>query len=361
LKLLKFLWKGLANVPGYFAYWGVLTSCFRIFKALFLPAAHGLVVEMANYLELRKHRVKSKRMPDYIVVAPDFVSTSAGIRCLYALCADLQNLGFETAIQGSVKGNAASPLPLISLEDAKNAAQNGAWVVYPEVIAGNPLDAKNVVRWVLNRPGLLGGEKVYPDSEHIFIYSDVYAEYVKNPIRGKLYMPTIDRNLFYPPRDDFRRSLECYYVGKSKFKSGVLDPDTTFEITRFTPAKSELGKLFRVSKMLYCFDNSTALIYEALLCGCPVTIIPDGTQTWADYQNLELGTDGIHWWPEAGSIHNSLQLSDRLDRLEREYHRQVRELVTYTQRIHPSPHKRIDHTLDLKAKERSSRPFEISN
>ena len=36
-------------------------------------------------------------------------------------------------------------------------------------------------------------------------------------------------------------------------------------------------------------------MYEAIACGCPVKIIPDGTQTWADYEKLEWGTTGIFW------------------------------------------------------------------
>ena len=109
-------------------------------------------------------------------------------------------------------------------------------------------------------------------------------------------MPTIDEKLFYCDDWDLsKRSLECFYVGKSQWKEGVIDRSRAFEITRETPPKKELGKLFRASRVLYCFDNSTILAYEAILCGCPVVVIPDGTQTRENYESLELGMDGIAW------------------------------------------------------------------
>jgi len=338
-KWILFILKGVAILPSYIRYWGVFLAIRRSAKSLILPGLNQMAIEMANFLELKQSLVKVTRTPDYIVVAPDFISNSAGICCLYQLCGDLRKMGFETAITGSQRGNPNFPVPLIPNSEATEAAKNGAWVIYPEVIMGNPLKAKNVIRWCLNRPGLLGGEEVYPSSEHVFTYSDVFAPYIKNEIRGKLYMPTIDRSLFYPPKSAQQpRSLECYYVGKSRYKDGIVDTKQALEITRFTPPKSELGKIFRSAKVLYSFDNSTALIYEALLCGCPVVIIPDGTQTWSDYEKLELGTAGITWGLPDGSIpsFDAQDLHERLSRWESQYQEQLQFLVSYTQDISPS-------------------------
>jgi hypothetical protein len=188
--------------------------------------------------------------------------------------------------------------PIIDMESARMLCQNGYAAIYCETISGNPLNASNVVRWVLNRPGLLGGDDVYAPSEQVYTYSDVFTPYIKNRIAGKLYMPTIDKRIFHCDNTDLsERTLECFYVGKSEWKDGFVDRNRVFEITRTMPLKSELGKLLRASRVLYCFDNSTILIYEALFCGCPVVVIPDATQTKQDFQQLELGSDGIAWGP----------------------------------------------------------------
>ncbi|MGE3759994.1 MAG: hypothetical protein AB7H97_19660 [Pseudobdellovibrionaceae bacterium] len=353
---IAFLFKGLAYLPSYFRYWGLRKGLKRMVRALTLPAIESMMREFLDFEELRKTVLKPSRTPDYIVYAPDFLGNSAGIACLYQLCCDLRKLGFEAAVTGSQRGHPGHPVPIISAGEATRAAKLGAWVIYPEIVLGNPLKAKNVVRWILNRPGLLGGTEFFAPSEHVFIYSDVFAPYVKSPIRGKIYVPTIDRSIFFRPEQNEGRSLVCYYTGKSRYKEGYFDPKLTLKITRTSPAKTELGKLFRSAKVLYCFDNSTALIYEALLCGCPVIVIPDGTQTWEDYQKLELGTAGISWGVPKGSLEpfSPTELEQVLAKWEREYDDQIRFLAKYTQGVFPTPFAQESGQLSIKASEASS-------
>jgi len=220
--------------------------------------------------------------------------------------------------------------PLLDLVEAGALCQRGFTAIYPEVIAGNPLAAESVIRWVLNRPGLLAGDSVYSEHEHVFYYSEVFRPYIQNRIAGKLYMPTIDEAIFHSDASaPVHRSLECFYVGKSVWKDGVIDRDRAIEITREFPPKAELGKLFRAARVLYCFDNSTILAYEALLCGCAVVIIPDGTQSWHDYEKLELGTDGIVWGlqeyrSQPVDVH---ALRARYADVKRDFHQQLQHMI----------------------------------
>lgn len=290
------------HLKRYLKYNGYIVGYFKLLKLVIIDGLKSIYHRLKEYdchNILRMTDIRSNRV-NYVIFAPDFVSNSAGIYCLYKLCHDLRQKGFSAGIFGSVVAPPSLDISLI-LEDCiikQLRHENNSWVIYPETVIGNPLNFKNVARWVLNRPGILGGDEVYHSDEKVFVYSDVYMPYVKNPVQAKLCMPTFNRNIFYPPAEkDFEkeRHLACYYVGKSTFKEGYFDEADTFEITRMSPAKKELGKLFRSAKILYSFDNSTALIYEAIACGCPVQIIPDGTQTWDDYKKLEWGTTGIFW------------------------------------------------------------------
>ena len=278
----------------------------------------------------------SKSRHGYIIWAPSFVANSAGIGCLYRLCHILRERGIKAFVAGSDRPAPNCEAPLLALADAQRLCLNGFAAVYPETAVGNPLGASTVVRWVLNRPGLLGGDAEYDAGEHVFYYSDVYRPYIRNAVRGKLYMPMIDESIFFCESQecchDSQRTLACYYVGKSTWKEGYCDRDRTFEITRETPPKSELGKLFRASRVLYCFDNSTILAYEALLCGCPVVIIPDGTQTKEDYSRLELGTEGIAWgFEEPAPVRVDVdKLKARYRQAESDFETQLQQLIAKT-------------------------------
>jgi hypothetical protein len=270
----------------------------------------------------------------YVIAAPPFEPVSAGICCLYRLCDELNRRGFRSYIAGSRKTAPHLAAPLISWEAGMALCRRGYIAVYPETVIGNPLRAGCVARWVLNRPGLLGGEMVYGGSEMVFYYSEAYRPYIANRVAGKIYMPTIDEEIFFCDDGDLsRRSLECFYVGKSHCKEGIFDRRRAFEITRRTPPKRELGNLFRASRLLYCFDNSTILIFEALMCGCPVVVIPDGTQTKGDFEQLELGMSGIAWGPEElpGLTVDLPKLRERYQRVKRDFQTQLDAFVAITQ------------------------------
>jgi hypothetical protein len=270
----------------------------------------------------------------YVIYAGSYVASSAGIECLHRLCGELNALGFPAFVTG---GDVEAPhfdAPMIDLERAESLCADGFCAVYPETIGGNPFGATNVVRWVLNRPGLLGGDPVYAESEQVYTYSEVFSPYIENRIAGKLYMPTIDERLFFCRDSDLtKRGLECYYVGKSQWKDGVVRSADACEITRENPRKSEIGKLFRAARVLYCFDNSTILIYEALFCGCPVVVVPDGTHTKADFERLELGTTGISWgireYPATPVDVTALQ--DRYAKVKRQFAEQLNGMLAHSQ------------------------------
>lgn len=234
----------------------------------------------------------------YIVYAPSFIEASAGIRALYLLADQLNKRGHKTYITGSHKEAPHLDAPLIPMFLAQVYAKIfGFTAVYPETVTGNPIGARRVARWVLNKPGLIGGERVYDPKELVFSYSAVYSPYIENPILGTLYLPTIRKETFNSDGVDPKtpRTLECFYVGKSTYKEGYFDRENTVEITKTSPSSKDLGNLFRASKVLYCFDNSSIIPFEAGLCGCPTVLIPDGTHTRADFETLELGMSGIAW------------------------------------------------------------------
>lgn len=286
-------------------------------------------------------------MHTYIIVAPDFQANSAGIVALYRLC---DRLNLRPGIRAFVTRSTYAPFRLLCPllpwhEAAALAAGDNCTAVYPEIFGGNMLNAKSVARWVLNRPGLLGGDSRYDPSELIFYFSDVYRPYIQEPVAGKLHLPTLDSNLFHcADWSPSGRNRSCFYVGKSRWKDGLITRDGLTEIRRDWPGRRELPNLLRESRVLYSFDNSTLLIYEAVLCGCQAVVIPDGTHTREDYQRLELGLAGIYWGVEeyaAAQAHSEYwpgpqPLRDRLAQAHIDFQTQLTQFIEITAAANPA-------------------------
>ena len=210
-------------------------------------------------------------------------------------------------------------------------------VVYPETIVGNPLNAPLVVRYVLNFPGLLGGDKVYPPSEIIYAYSETLGAAAGSP-QNILFIPTTDTTIFYPPDVEVRRKGSCFYAAKYKiFHKGEL-----FDITKGSEeinreghniqTPKEIAALFRRSEVFYTYEN-TALAIEAVLCGCPAVFIPNPYLTEIIGAE-ELGSEGYAWGTDQSEIARARATvakgRDNYLRLYDRFWRQLDEFVSKT-------------------------------
>lgn len=242
----------------------------------------------------------------YYVVAPPFQRTSAGIKVLHLLCDALNHLGCEAYMVIQPAGPAGwiiSPdlnTPLLTKEiDAQHFRERRTPImIYPEVTKGNPFAAPVVCRYVLNYPGLLGGDSVFDPGELIYGYSHRLAEAAG--AHGKvLFLPASDPDIFHPPAVEGERSGACFYASKYKEYHGAELFSVTegaFEITRDKPGSldpNEIADLFRRSKVFYCYEN-TSLATEAAMCGCPAVFLPNEHLTEI-IASEELGVDGFAW------------------------------------------------------------------
>ena len=287
--------------------------------------AHAILVA------LRGRHVSTR---GYVIWGETYSRNSAGLYCLHRLCNDLNERGICAVLAGDPYPPAENLVaPVVTRHQARQLVKHGFIAVYPEIVRGNPFHAKHVVRWCLNRPGLLGGDRVYAATEKVFSYARAFVPYIQSPLCGKLYLPTIDEDLFFDNGvPAAQRALVCYYTGKTGYKPGFVNPNTAFEITRTRPSRTELGKLFRLTRLLYSFDCTTILIQEALLCGCHVVLIPDGTQSKEDFTNSEFGDAGISWYgePESTETDTAKLTRQRLDEIRRNYSEDLTRFIELT-------------------------------
>ena len=220
----------------------------------------------------------------YLIWAPPYRRTSAGNTVLHKLCHLLNEKGLTAYITG--KPNPEWNEKFADTQKIKELVSEDAIVVYPEIITGNPFFARFVVRYVLNKPGLLGGTKRYNKRELLFAY---YCMLGKNLGREfeVLEIPYFDWGLF---NDDsnYKRAGIVFCAGKGGRTPRIRETESATEITRkYPPTHEGLAELFKKSELFYSYDNFTGLTIEARLCGCPVVIIPD-----RNYSKEEILADG---------------------------------------------------------------------
>ncbi len=250
----------------------------------------------------------------YYIVAPPYVRTSAGIRVLHLLCHSLNRLGHTAYVllypAMPWRSNQIGPdllTPVLNADIAKSHYERGLTpiMVYAETVAGNPFGSPCVVRYVLNFPGLLGGDKIYADNELCFSYGEVLAAHTRDKA-NILFLPAIDTRTYYPPEGKQKRSGTCFYADKYQVahKGKLFDiTKDSIEITRDKPdsqSPQEIADIFRRSELFYVYEN-TALAIEAVLCGCPVVFLPNEHLT--DMIALkEIGKDGYAWGTDPQEI-----------------------------------------------------------
>jgi GT2 family glycosyltransferase len=244
-----------------------------------------------------EHTLFSPPRRPYYIEAPAYRRTSAGIRVLHLLCHALNVRGEEAYLYETVT-NPHLRTPVLSQEaiERHKALKLEPIVVYPEVVPGNPRKAGSVVRYVLNRAGLLGGDADFADTELVFGYSRIFMPKNADP-QNVLFLPPIDTSIFNNlnnPHDQARSGVLLYpgrYCAALKLYPELADRATL--ITADWPeSHEELATLFRRSEAIYCFE-STAINTEAVLCGCPSIILPSPLVDTSKISGSEAGLKGI--------------------------------------------------------------------
>lgn len=193
---------------------------------------------------------------DFVIVSPcGLTHASAGIRALTILRDELEAHGHNAEV--------------VQYDPTKRCYDH-VIAVYPETIPGNPLEAKRVIRWCLNKPGFLGGDETYDPSEYVVTWS---TDYIEAPL---LTVETMERHLFnaddLPPK-----TFDTAYYGKAG-KDEVQRSYKTMHMPEINatwpPTREDTADLLRRTRTFWSYDHNTALMREALACGCEVIRMP---------------------------------------------------------------------------------------
>jgi hypothetical protein len=141
---------------------------------------------------------------------------------------------------------------------------------------GNPLQAKNIVRWLLHTPGFHTNQTNYGPNELYFRFS-VETPYFSHPgsttsdqFLTVVHFPTEIYNMDVAIQE---REGTAYCIRKGKGKEIVHDLSDSICIDG--KSHKEIAEIFKRVKTFYCYDTRTAYYYFASLCGCETIVIPD--------------------------------------------------------------------------------------
>jgi glycosyltransferase involved in cell wall biosynthesis/AraC-like DNA-binding protein len=215
----------------------------------------------------------------YYIYSWDFSSKSAGIRALHYLCHALNELGASAYLVGAKQQHTNLRTPILTVDDLIRHEKLGLSpiAVYPEIVFGNPLGTDNVVRWLLNTAGYLGGDSKFDNNEMIYAFS---ADFLPKDREGKiLRVPVVDTNVFHNKNNtkDNERQGTYYYANKYLAQGGQLTEHidgATSLCQDVTITPDELAATLRQAALLISYEPSS-IVAEALLCGCPVAMIPN--------------------------------------------------------------------------------------
>lgn len=153
-------------------------------------------------------------------------------------------------------------------------------VLYPELVYGNPLRAKNVVRWFLYHNRFPNNPEAYGKNELVFSYREYFNDYNLNPTCRLLKLNYFNKEL-YRQYNFGERSGNCYIIRKGKNRPDLPKSFDGPIIDKLT----EKEKVAVFNRCKYCYDYDTQTFYNtiACVCGCIPIVVMEPGKTKADY------------------------------------------------------------------------------
>ena len=214
----------------------------------------------------------------YSVYCPEFDPLSGGIRVMWGL------FGYLLA-----KGQLA----------VSNATWHGDFTaIYPEIVHGNPLNAPHIVRYILNKPGVMAsfgvpGPSKYDSTDEIYVFSRIYDTFGVDD-EHILFLPILNLHIFKNQKQ--KRTRTCYFVGKGR-NMGLHPKDSIPLDKSIASDQQDLADFLNTCSVMYTYENPTAMVEIARLCGCRVVFYPEGAITTFSKKELstlyEPGQEGV--------------------------------------------------------------------
>jgi len=175
--------------------------------------------------------------------------------------------------------------PVASLADLQDAI-----VIYPEIVSGNPLKARNIVRFFLHKPGYHTGKVDYGEGELYFYFLKGFDDPSIGGTPHKALFFTVILDDTFKQTNFGQRDGTCYIFRKGKnrpihhdIRNGVIVDDLPHE---------EMARVFNASEYCISYDLQTFYSNYAAICGCKSIVVPEpgvSIEEWLPDEALRYG------------------------------------------------------------------------
>jgi hypothetical protein len=225
---------------------------------------------------------------NFIVVAPPHSTRSGGVMVLHDLCTALNKLNYKSGIifiagggqdnQDYTFGYSAEKslfdpdgeyydfITGRSSDEIDDFVKN-AFIIYPDIVFGNPIGSKYYATYVLGIP------KRAIESKFIITYFNFFVE----KSNYTLCKPFLSSFMNEQGTSHWsQRSLSLTYIGKGSEKKENFPVPGSILIQRNWPSdKRQLGILLKNCKYFFTWDNLSATNYDAVICGALPVLMDD--------------------------------------------------------------------------------------
>jgi hypothetical protein len=253
----------------------------------------------------------------YVLTSPLWETTSGGVRVMFGLYGWLLAKGQVAFLNQKPEGDCIA--------------------IYPEIQTGNPAEASTVVRYILNKPGvvpalmsdgsLVNGPTEFDPDDILIYFSKLYAPQDDSPI---MFLPILNLHLFKDQKK--ARTKTAVLIGKGiNYPINYIHPPDAIVIDReFAQDQGALADLLNECEVLYCYDPNSAMTEVARLCGTRVVMI-NPLYTKEEFSKYEPGMNGISWGEDTGEKLWTEAFRTHYEQMVREFEHKLDLFIERTQ------------------------------
>lgn len=257
----------------------------------------------------------------YFVMSPPWTHTSSGVRTMHLLCHYLNEAGQKAwmlpiDLRQPYCVDHALNTPVFDCGDPDPI------IIYPEIIGGNPHNAKRVVRYVLGQrdnPTFERGDMIWGCT------TPLANKYGSSDV---MTIPTFDRKIFF--NRNMPRSGACFYSQKYDRILGHPLLPLTEGMTRVEGSAERCAEIYNTHETCYVYED-TEVMFNASLCGCKVVMIRTDYFNTMPESNEFYAYRGLSWSDGEKVNEHCETVEERLKCLEEEFSAQLRRFIVKTQ------------------------------